>query len=832
MKKPSRWSLLALLMGGLVLLSFPSTAWAFIEAPHSFGQVISLSTNILIVRVEKVDKEKNLIIYKKVEDLKGKHPADVIRHNIGKVKLQNDREWQVTMQWAEPGKIAVMFHNGGAAETCIGNYWYQTGNAGEWWNQVHGEPYLCRTYCGSIEKLIAAVKDVQNGKEVLVSCMQGSKENSEKERLDLALGKGRMWRLKASMKLLDYDSKRDFAGWGGEDFRRVQGMPGFTHISALGRVDPEAQGISALDIDGNGKADLCLFGGGKVMPLQNGGESLNELSLPNLATGARAAVWADYNGDGKPDLLLATPLGPKLYTNMGKGVFRDDSHLLPPEAAYNLTSAAWIDYDGDGKPDILLGNGFHGLRMYRNKGAASNKPALAVGKWHYIGPFPNAGGTGGFDTAYPPEKEIDLTKKYPGKNNEEAVWKEGNFTDGQVNNLALFKPENNTEAIVYLYREIECARPMEMPVSLGRDDTLTVWLNGEKLVSQNVQRGAAPDQALATLKLKEGKNAFLMKIGQGGGEWGFYFASKIPVPPTITWEFEDVSTAVGFGPDGIGSTVKGDTLSVCDVNGDGRPDILYGAGTGMLLLNTPKGFVEAKDSGISYKPGKIGPVFGDFLNTGHPGLFVPQNGTCKLFKNDGQGHFTDVTAQAGDLAKPVGQATSAAWGDLFNDGHLSLVVGCLRGSNRVYRNKGDGTFLDMTTEVGLDQKVFNSQGVAFVDLNNDGILDMVFSNEGQESVVLLSNPQFFGGKRTPVILAVAGNGVIGSRVRILGPEDKFIASRDISGGDGRGGQAPPHARFTLAPGNYKVEVRYSSGVTRTRDITVAGTPLRAVIDEK
>ena len=79
-------------------------------------------------------------------------------------------------------------------------------------------------------------------------------------------------------------------------------------------------------------------------------------------------MWADYNGDGKPDLLLATPDGPKLYTNLGNDTFRDDSHLLPRQPGYNLTAAAWIDYDGDGRPDILLGNGFHGLRLYRNKG--------------------------------------------------------------------------------------------------------------------------------------------------------------------------------------------------------------------------------------------------------------------------------------------------------------------------------------------------------------------------------------------------------------------------------------------------------------------------------
>src|SRR5262249_23536621 len=160
--------------------------------------------------------------------------------------------------------------------------------------------------------------------------------------------------------------------------------------------------------------------------------------------------------------------------------------------------------------------------------------------------------------------------------------------------------------------------------------------------------------------------------------------------PQPLW-FEDVSAKVGLGPDGVGGAVKGDTLTVCDVNGDGRADFLYGAGSGVLVLNTPDGFKEAKDSGIRYKPGKVGPVFGDFDRDGAPDLFVPQDGVCKLFKNDGRGHFTDVTAKSGDLAKDIGCATCAAWGDLDSDGHLDLVVGCLRGPNRFFRNKGDGT---------------------------------------------------------------------------------------------------------------------------------------------
>ena len=254
----------------------------------------------------------------------------------------------------------------------------------------------------------------------------------------------------------------------------------------------------------------------------------------------------------------------------------------------------------------------------------------------------------------------------------------------------------------------------------------------------------------------------------------------------------------------------------------------------MLVLNTPKGFVEAKDTGIAYKTGKVGPVFGDFDGDGHPDLFVPQAGGCKLFRNDGKGHFTDVTDKAGDLAKFTGQATCAAWGDLDNDGHLDLVVGCLKGPNRFFRNKGDGTFEDATEAIGLNQRIFNTQAVCLVDLNGDGMLDMVFNNEGQESCVLLGNREFLAGKRTPVTLTIAGkDGVVGSRVSVLDKEGQLKG--DAAHFRRRRPRRPGGCRwrsFALAPGNYRVEVRYSSGVRRMKEITVATSPIRGVIDEQ
>jgi hypothetical protein len=537
-------------------------------------------------------------------------------------------------------------------------------------------------------------------------------------------------------------------GWGNEDFKRILGMPGFTHLSPLPRVDPDARGMAVADFNGDGLDDLCLFGETKTVLLKNEGNALNETPIP-FAGGARAAAWADYNGDKKPDLLLAAPAGVKLLTNLGTS-FRDDSALLPQEPYGNVTAAAWIDFDGDGRPDVLVANGFLGLRLYRNAGQQAPPAAAApprFGPWHYVGPFDNAGGKG-FDTVYPPEKEVDLKAQYDVKGGK-AGWTKTDWPDGQVRSLLLFKPELNVDGVVYLYREITAGAPVDVPVSLGSDDTLTVWLNGKKLVSENVGRGAAPDQNAATLSLRAGRNDLLLKICQGGGDWAYYFAAREPAVPAAAGgpAFEDVSERVGLGPDGAAGRLRGDHLAVADADGDGRPDFLYSAGEGILVLNTPRGFAEARESGIRYRAGRVTPAFGDFDGDGKPDLFVPQpQGPSKLFRNEGKGRFADVTPASGDLARPCDGACGAAWVDLNKRGRPDLLVGCLRAPNLYFRNLGGGRFEEASASLGFCQRVHNSRGIAALNLNKDGVWDLVFVNEGAEPIALLGDPARSGGK--------------------------------------------------------------------------------------
>jgi FG-GAP-like repeat len=808
-----RLSLIAL----IVLLAVAAPARAYIEAAMTLSDVINQSAIITILRVKSVDKSKNLIVYDKVEDIRGKCPTAVVRHVIsGQLR---EGEIKTVLDWAEPGKTAIFFAKDGACETCIDNYWYQTYKNGEdLYGMSHGEPFLLRSYAGKADRLPPIVRGILEGREVILPAMEDNKDLLHKRA-------GKIMRVRASLKLMTYDTKRDFVGWGGEDLRRIPGGAGFSHIGPLARVDSEARHVSVIDFDGDGKLDICIASTSVVRLFQNQGEAYSEVALPGLKSGARTAAWGDYNGDGKPDLLLATADGAKLFTNLGNGQFRDDSVMLPHDAA-GATAAAWIDADGDGKPDVLVATAFNGLRLHRNNpppDAAAKLAPPTVGPWMLIGPFPN-----GFDTVFPPEKEIDFAKQYDGKGGKVA-WRKTDYKDGTVNNLAVFgKPELNNDATCYVAREITTTGTTEIPLSLGSDDGLAVFVNGERVLADNQQRPCAPDQNRVTIRLKPGKNTLLLKVTQGYGEWAFHCTAGQPSVAAIGW-FDDVSAAWGLGPNGLAAEARGETLAVADVNGDGRPDFLYGAGTGLLFVNNGNRFELKTDSGITFDPTKCGPTFIDYDGDGHPDLFVPQNGKCRLFRNDGRGHFTDVIDQCGELARPIFGAVCAAWGDFNNDGHPDVVVGCLRGVNRYFQNNGNGTFSDRTVEIGLTARVFNTQAVALADLNGDGKLDLIMANEGQDSAVLLGNKEV-PGAMTPLVVHVPVDALgTSTTVRVTGKEMQLL--RSVSSGDGRG-QPNLAPRFVLPAGTYQVEVRSGLGKTQTKEVTLTTESSRLRFDQK
>jgi hypothetical protein len=156
---------------------------------------------------------------------------------------------------------------------------------------------------------------------------------------------------------------------------------------------------------------------------------------------------------------------------------------------------------------------------------ASGLPNLD-GKWYVIGQFDNADHRG-LDLVYPPEKEIDLKKTYRGTGGQQVGWEEfPKFRIGQVNNLKRYKSHDFT--LVYLFHEIEADEAVSLPISLGSDDSMAIWLNGRNILSKSAVRPAAPDQDFVTLDLKPGKNQLLVKVCNLGGEFSFYICPEFP----------------------------------------------------------------------------------------------------------------------------------------------------------------------------------------------------------------------------------------------------------------------------------------------------------------
>jgi DNA-binding beta-propeller fold protein YncE len=96
-------------------------------------------------------------------------------------------------------------------------------------------------------------------------------------------------------------------------------------------------------------------------------------------------------------------------------------------------------------------------------------------------------------------------------------------------------------------------------------------------------------------------------------------------------------------------------------------------------------------------------------------------GRAALYRNEGDGSFTEVTAEAGVTFRGVGMA--AAWADYDNDGWPDLFVSAF-GENRLYRNLGDGTFRDVTEEAGVGGRPGFWAGVAWGDYDRDGWADL------------------------------------------------------------------------------------------------------------
>jgi hypothetical protein len=260
-------------------------------------------------------------------------------------------------------------------------------------------------------------------------------------------------------------------------------------------------------------------------------------------------------------------------------------------------------------------------------------------------------------------------------------------------------------------------------------------------------------------------------VGTDLSKWG-------QTPGTAGVRLIDVTDAAGLqfrhNTGAYGGKLLPETLGAgCaffDFDADGWQDILLINGmdwpghkrqrsTLRLYRNNRNGTFSdvTRTAGLDVELYGMGVAIGDWNNDGFPDLLITCVGQNRLFRNTGKGTFVDVTARSG-LAGRTAFSTSALWFDFDRDGLLDLFV-CnyvrwsvehdvfcsIDGKQKSYctpeayrgdtcwlfRNRGDGTFEDVTAKSGIFDTSSKSLGVAMLDLDGDGWLDLFVANDTQ-----------------------------------------------------------------------------------------------------
>ena len=290
---------------------------------------------------------------------------------------------------------------------------------------------------------------------------------------------------------------------------------------------------------------------------------------------------------------------------------------------------------------------------------------------------------------------------------------------------------------------------------------------------------------------RSGQKYFMETLGSGAaffdydkdGDPDLYFVNSAPLPGYVSQEiptnclyqnngdgtFTDVTEKAG-----VGDTGYGHGCAVGDYDNDGHLDLyVTNYGVNRLYRNNGDGtFTEvAESAGVTEPRWSTGCAFADYDRDGDLDLYVvnyivfdidenpwcgfkekgiraycePDNFAAQsdtLYRNNGDGTFTDVTKTAG-IYNTTGKGLGVVWGDYNNDGTPDIYVANDSTENLFYHNTGNGTFEEVGFMVGValseDGVAENGMGTAFGDWNNDGWLDLTVTNYAQQTNTLYHN---------------------------------------------------------------------------------------------
>jgi tetratricopeptide (TPR) repeat protein len=502
----------------------------------------------------------------------------------------------------------------------------------------------------------------------------------------------------------------------GEDFgtvaEEVSIDPTASDGGYMGRIDPSTlrselrdalAGLTPGDMTGvihthSGYAILKVLSPTEMAPLQN---TAPARLLPSAATGA-VRYAPNVGGKGEADLAYRNFSKPDGWNKNLRVLcdIRQKSLASVVDTLLNSLDPANSDGVAHGRPLDIIEMRYALANVYAYEGEMAKsieqwEAAYEIASAQLPGAMPELEEVLGIAYLHKSEMENDIYR-HPG---EQCIFP-------PIANRSFAKPASSEKAIAYLLKYL--AR---------KPDALDVrWVL---------------DLAYMTL-----------------GKYPSGVSPQYLIAPTSFDSVEDVGRFLDVAPAaGINLYSMSGGLIVDDFERDGLFDIVtsdFGQCAPMHLFHN-KGDGTFSDhtsqAGLSGQLGGLNLIQTDFNNDGCLDILVlrgawefPQR--MSLLRNNCDGTFTDVTEASG-LAEPM-QTQTAVWADIDNDGFLDLFVGNENGPSHLFRNKGDGTFEDISHSAGIDRVAF-TKGVVAADYDNDGYVDFYVSNLNGDNFLYHNN---------------------------------------------------------------------------------------------
>ena len=197
--------------------------------------------------------------------------------------------------------------------------------------------------------------------------------------------------------------------------------------------------------------------------------------------------------------------------------------------------------------------------------------------------------------------------------------------------------------------------------------------------------------------------------------------------------FADVTSSIGL-PEKL--SVEQGELYAGDYDNDGRTDLFIAGEQSHLYHQRRDRTFEDVSKQLGIEGGSRCAVFADYDNSGHTSLIVGRAGTITVY-HQGEAGFQDQTERTGIVVPKSETVTTLLAFDADNDGLLDLLAGTTAGVH-LFRNKGDGTFADITAEAGLSGENTSIRQAAYADFNNDNFMDLVLVRDGRPPVLYVN----------------------------------------------------------------------------------------------